>query len=77
MLLGTWALYSAIALISKKYIFAGGMAPSEWTRSVTAIRGTTVTDYSPPGLNTMRHIAYRPPITVSQFLLALLVVNVK
>ena len=49
------------------------MAPSEWTRSVRAVRDTPVADYSAPGINTTRRIAYRPPIAVSLFLLALLV----
>jgi len=57
--------------ISKKYFRPGGMAPSEWTRSVRAVRDTPVADYSVPGLNTTRHVAYRPPIAVSPFLLAL------
>jgi len=47
------------------------MAPTEWTSSVTAVRDTPVADYSVPGVNTMRRGAYRPPITVSPFLLAL------
>jgi len=41
------------------------MAPSEWTRSVRAIRDTPVADYSAPSVNTMRRIVYRPPIAVS------------
>jgi len=57
--------------ISEKYFRLGGMTPSEWTRSVRAVRDTPVADYSAPGLNTTRRVAYRPPITVSQFLLAL------
>jgi len=59
--------------ISKKYFRPGGMAPSEWTRSVRAVRDTLVADYSAPGLNTTHRVAYRPPIAVSPFLLALLV----
>jgi hypothetical protein len=47
------------------------MAPSEWTRSVRAVRDTPVADYSAPGLNTMRRVTYCPPIAVSPFLLAL------
>jgi len=47
------------------------MAPSEWTRSVRAVRDTPVADYSAPGVNTTRRVAYRPPIAVSPFLLAL------
>jgi len=57
--------------ISKKHFRPGGMAPSEWTRSVRAVRDTTVADYSAPGVNTTRHVAYHPPIAVSPFLLAL------
>jgi len=47
------------------------MAASEWTRSVRAVRDTPVADYSAPGVNTTRRAAYRPPIAVSPFLLAL------
>jgi len=47
------------------------MVPSEWTRSVRAVRDTPVADYSTPGINTTRLVAYRPPIAVSPFLLAL------
>jgi len=57
--------------ISKKHFRPVGMAPSEWTRSVRAVRDTPVADYSAAGVNTTRRVAYRPPITVSQFLLAL------
>jgi hypothetical protein len=56
---------------SKKNFNPGEMAPSEWKRSVTAVRDTPVADYSVPGLNTTRHVAYHPPITVSPFLLTL------
>jgi len=45
--------------------------PSEWTRSIRAVRDTPVADYSAPGVNTTRRVAYRPPIAVSPFLLAL------
>jgi len=47
------------------------MSPSEWTRSVRAVRDTPVADYSAPGVNTRRHVAYRPPIAISPFLLTL------
>jgi len=57
--------------ISKKHFRPGGMAPSEWTRSVRAVRDTPVADYPAPGANTTRRVAYRPPIAVSPFLLAL------
>ena len=49
------------------------MAPSEWMRSVGAFIDTPVVDYSVPGANTTHRVAYRPPIAVSPFLLALLV----
>jgi hypothetical protein len=63
--------------ISRKIFHPGGMAPSEWTCSVRAVRDTPVADYSMPGLNTTRRIAYRPPIAVSPFLLALSVTYFK
>jgi hypothetical protein len=44
---------------------SGTMAASEWTRSVRAIRDTPVADCSTPGINIMRCVVYRPPITVS------------
>ena len=47
------------------------MAVSEWTRSVTAVRDTPVVGYTAPGVNTTRRVAYRPPIALSPFLLAL------
>jgi len=61
--------------ISKKYFRPGGMAPSEWTRSVRAVRDTPVEDYSARGLNTTRRVANRTPIVVSPFLHALSVSN--
>jgi hypothetical protein len=57
--------------ISKNHFRPGGMAASEWTRSVRAVRDTPVADYSAPGVITTRRVAYRPPIAVSPFLLAL------
>jgi len=54
--------------ISKKHFRLGGMAPSEWTRSVRAVRDTPVADYSAPGVNTTRRVAHRRPIAVSPFL---------
>jgi len=57
--------------ISNEYFRPGGMAPSEWERSIRAVRDTPEVDYSAPGLNSTRHVAYRPPIAVSPFLLAL------
>jgi hypothetical protein len=60
-----------IKYISKKHFRLGGLTASEWTRSVRAIRDTPVADYSVPGVNTTHRVAYRPPIAVSPFLLAL------
>jgi len=54
-----------ILTISKKIFRSGGMALSEWTRSVRAVRDTLVADYSVPGVNTTRRVVYRPPIAVS------------
>jgi len=56
---------------SKKYFHPGGMARSDWTRSVRAVRDTPVADYSTPSLNTTRHVAFPPPRAVSPFLFAL------
>jgi len=47
------------------------MAPSEWTRSVRAIRDILVAAYFMPRVNTTHRVAYRPSIAVSLFLLAL------
>jgi len=66
-----WNSEESADIISKKYFRLGGMAPSEWTRSVRAIRDTPVADCTAPGLNTTRRVAYRPPIAVLPFLLAL------
>jgi hypothetical protein len=60
----------SISHISKKHFRPGGMAPSEWTRSVRAVRDTPVADYSTPGVNATRRVAYCPPNAVSPFLLA-------
>ena len=57
--------------ISKKRLHLGGLAQSEWTRFVRAIRDTPVADDSAPGINRTRRTAYRPPITLSPFLLVL------
>ena len=46
------------------------MAPSEWMQSVRAVRDIPVAAYPAPGINTMHHVAYRPPIAVSPFHLA-------
>ena len=63
--------------ISKKYFRPGGIAPSEWTRSVRAVRDTPGADYSAPGIKTTHRVTYRSPIAVSPFLLALSVSNFK
>jgi hypothetical protein len=60
-------------IISKQHLRPGGMALSEWTRSVRAVRDTTVADYSTSGINTTRRIAYHPPIAVSSRSVGLLV----
>ena len=39
--------------------------------AVRAVRDTPVAAYSAPGINTTRRVAYRPPIAVSPFVLAL------
>jgi len=57
--------------ISKRHLRPGRMAPSEWTRSVRAVRDTPVADYSAPSINTTRRVAYHPPIAVLPYLLAL------
>jgi hypothetical protein len=57
--------------MSKKYFHPGKMAQSECTRSVKAVKDTLVADYSAPSLNTTGLVAYRPPIAISPFLLAL------
>ena len=49
------------------------MTPSEWMRSVRAVRNTPVADYCAPGVNSTRPVPYRPLIAVSPFLLVLLV----
>ena len=65
------------AHISKKHFRQGGMAMSEWTCSVRAVRVTPVADYSAPGVQTTHRVTYRPPIAVSPFLLALSVSYLK
>jgi len=59
-----------IQCISKKHFRPGGMAPSEWTLSVRAVRDTPEADYSTPGVNATRRVAYCPLNAVSPFLLA-------
>ena len=57
--------------ISKKYCRPGAMAPSEWTRSVRAVRNTGVADNTAPGVNSMGRVPYYPLIAVSPILLVL------
>jgi hypothetical protein len=59
--------------INKKHLCQGGMAPSEWTRFVSAVKDTPLADYSTPGVNTTRCVAYRPPIAASSRSVGLLV----
>jgi len=59
---------NCLSTISKKHFRPGGMAAPEWTCSVRAVRDTPVADYSTPSVNTTCHIAYCPPIAVSQLL---------
>jgi len=51
------------------------MAPSEWTRSIRAIRYILVGAYSTAVVNTTRRVAYRPHIAVAPYLVALSVSN--
>jgi hypothetical protein len=57
--------------ISKKHFRPGGMAASEWTGCVRAVRDAPVADYSSHGINTTCRVAYYPKIAVSPLLLAL------
>jgi hypothetical protein len=63
--------------ISKKYFRLGGMAPSEWTRFVTAVRDTPVVYYSASRVNSTRRVPYCPLIAVAPFLLVQSVSNYK
>jgi len=63
--------FSGYSSISKKHFRPCGMALSDWTRSVRAVRDTLVAGDSAPGVNTMRRVAYHPAIAISPFLLAL------
>jgi len=47
------------------------MAPSEWTRSVGAVRDIPVAPYCAPSTSSTRRITYLPPIPLSPFLLVL------
>jgi hypothetical protein len=59
-------------LISKKHFRLARLAGTEWTHSVRAVRDTPGLHYSATGVKTTRGVAYRPPIAVPPFLLALL-----
>jgi len=59
--------------ITNKNFRPGQMAPSECMCSVGAVRVTPAAEYSAPGLNTTRRVAYHSLIGVSPFFLALLV----
>jgi hypothetical protein len=67
----------SICSISKKHFSQGGMAVSEWTRSVSTVRDTPVAEHFAPGVNTTSCVAYRPPIAVLPFLLPLSVSYIK
>ena len=58
------ATFSYMEDISNEYFRLGGIAPSEWTRSVRAVRYTPVAYYSVLSVNTIRCVPYRPLITV-------------
>jgi len=60
-----------IRCFCKNHFFPGGMAVSEWMRSFRAVTDVWVANYSAPGTNTMRRIAYHPWIAVLPFLLTL------
>jgi len=51
--------------ISNRTFSLGGLAPSELTHSVRAVRVTTVANCSAPGINTRYRVPYHPPIKVS------------
>jgi len=53
--------------ISKKHFCLGGMAPSEWTRIIRAVRDSSVADYAALGVNTTHCVAHHPPVSVSMF----------
>jgi len=63
--------------ISKNNFYPGGMAPSEWTRFIRAIRDSQVVAYPVPAGNTTPYVAYRPPIIVSPSVLTLSVPYLK
>ena len=65
----TWSEVHLPLYISNKHFRPGGMAMSEWTRSIRAVTDMQVADRSAPGINNTRHIAYCAPIAVSPFFL--------
>jgi hypothetical protein len=64
--------HPTMCIISKKHFRPGGMAASEWTRSVRAVRDTLVADYFTPSVRTTRRVAYWPPIAISSHSVGLL-----
>jgi len=58
-------------IISLKYFRPSRIVLSLWTCCVRTVRDTPVAEYSAPGFNTTRRVAYHPLIAVSQFLYAL------
>jgi hypothetical protein len=50
--------------IGKKHSRLGGMAASEWQRSIRAVRDTPVADYSALSVISKLRVPYRPPIAV-------------
>jgi hypothetical protein len=66
-----------VVVVSKEKFRAGRMAPSEWTRSVRAVRDTRVADYYATNVNSAVRFPYRHLITVSSFLLVLSVSHFK
>ena len=65
VLSATWNYATRTDYISKTIFRSGGMAPSEWTRSIRAFRDTPVVDFPAHSDNTTRRLVDRPPIAVS------------
>jgi hypothetical protein len=63
--------------ISKTILRLGGMALSEWTPYVRAVRDTPVEDYFTSGVNTTHRVVYRPAISISLGLIVLSVYDFK
>ena len=62
---------SVLSNMSKKEFRLARMAPSEWTRSIIAVRHIPVAACSVLGVNTTCRVAYHPHIALSLFLLTL------